>query len=709
MAPFAKRGAFATCVLVALGAIGCAEDPRPVLVALPGCALDGIDLNVLELVPRGDFPAADANAIVVDGGRSGIDGVPEDAVAITVEGRYNDATLAVGRTSRLASDGGRIPVYFAPEDELCAVERGVEVVFRDVGAMAVGEQGDVLMVGGRDDQGRLIDDIVHTRDVDDAVTLLGRPIPTPTTGLAVVSIGERRFVAIGGATADRRVLDQLVPIDLGAASPVGPAIRIDAPGVEGKRSYHAAAVLPDGRVLVTGGCDELDISSRCLPSVGHVLDSGFILDARVDPPTFERAPSMLVARFGHELLVARDGTVFAVGGRNHLGRGVVTIERLTPDVGDWMPYGRTELLDLAGERTIVGAALLEGGLIIVAIDDGAIAWVTDASAARWPTWCDGDPQTAGCFHDESNEALPPERRRLVALPGERVLADAWLLPFPMLSSNAADAIDLSAPKPEQMTTPPGRRTESAMVALADGTVFVAGGRDIDSETAAQPLLARLRPQLDGADERIPDVRGFAPASFVLHDAERIVFDPEPNPHVVMSSEGEELEFPDVWAHVRSFRSASFRFDVQIQVVAPVTTGECAVNDEQSDCTAECIWRTDPMDAEAGVCEPRPPRPHLVLSQGAFAGTSIRFGEDITGFRRNAAGTVFPFSCSGEEIDFQGVEVPLRLDVQPDTIVVLRGSEVVANCPGGGDVPSAVGIGVSGGGVLLAYKPLLTRI
>lgn len=693
----------AACVLVALVA-ACGDDPRPVLVALRGCALDEIDLRVLELVPRGDFPAAAASGTVVDGGRSGIDGIPDEAVAITVEGGVGDATLAVGRTSRLSTDDGRIPVYFAPEDELCAVERGTQVDFRDVGAIAVGPQGDILMVGGRDTQGRLVDDIVHTRDVDEAVTRLERPIASPTTGLAVVPVGDRRFLAIGGATSDQRVLDSYVPIDLAASSPVGAAVRIDASGVDAQRSYHAAAVLPDGRVLVTGGCDALDLDSRCTPSIGHVLDTAYLLDARQDPPTFELAPSMLVGRFGHQLLVARDGTVFAIGGRNYEGNGVVTIERWTPDVGDWMPYGRTELLELAGERTIIGAALLEGGLIVVAIDDGAMAWVTDASAARWPVWCDGDPQTVGCFHDESNEVFAPEQRRLVALPGERILADAWLLPFPMLATNAGDAIDLSAPKPGQKSPPPGRRTESAMVVLADGTVFVAGGREIDSEDEAKPLLARLRPQLDGADERIPDVAGFAEASFVLHDAEKIGFDTD---HIVMTSADAELEFPDVWAHVRAFRSASFRFDVLIQVVAPKAAGECAVNDEQDECTGECIWR--PNDVTGGLCEPRPPRPHLVLSQGAFAGTSIRFGEDVTGFRRDAAGVVFPFSCSGEEIDFQTGQVPLTLEVEPNTIVVRSGTDVVANCPGGGDVPSAVGIGLSGAGTLAAYKPLLTRI
>jgi hypothetical protein len=707
MAPLVKRSAFAACVLVALGAVGgCGEDPRPVLVALGGCGLDEIELSVLELVPRGDFPAAAANGIVVDGGRSGIDGIPDDAVAITVEGKFADATLAVGRTSRLDGEDGRIPVYFAPEDELCAVERGVVVDFQDVGAMAVGPRGDIVMVGGRDDEGRLLDDIVHTRDVDDAVRRLDRPITSPTTGLTVVPIGDRRFAAIGGATSDGRVLGDFLPIDV-ESQRVGPAIRIDAPGVDAARSYHASAVLPDGRVLVTGGCTQVDLDSRCLPSPGHVLDSGFIVDARVEPVLFSRAPAMLVARFGHELLVARDGTVFAVGGRNHLGRGVVTIERWTPDGRDWTPYGRTELLDLAGERTILGAALLEGGLIVVAIDDGSIAWVTDAGAGRWPTWCDGDAQTLGCFHDESSVPIPPEHRRLVVLPGERVLADAWLLPFPMLGTNAADAVDLSEPEPDQSTAPPGRRTASAMVALADGTVFVAGGRDPDAlDAGATPLLARLRPQLDGADERIPDVAGFEAASFVLHDPDRIGFDTD---HVVMSSEGGEHEFPDVWAHVRSFRSASFRFDVQIQVFPRATPAECAANDEQSACTADCIWRPNLKFPEQSVCEPRPPRPHLVLSQGAFAGTSIRFGETITGYRRDAAGTVFPFSCSAEEIDFVSREVTLRLDVQPESIVVQRGSEVVANCPGGGDVPSAIGIGVSGEGTLLAYEPLLTRI
>jgi len=664
-----------TAALACATAAGCAPDERPTLVALAGCGLDEIELSVLLLVPRGDFPAAAADGSVVDGGRSGLSGVPDDAAAITVEGKFADATLAVGRTARLREDDGRLPVYFAPEDELCAVQSGAGVAFRDVGAVAVGPGGDVLLVGGRDEQGRLVDDIVSARDIEEFVTPLARALPSPTTGLVVVPAGDRRFAAIGGATADGRVLDHMVMIDLEQTDPVGATIRIDGPGVEGKRSHHAAGVLPDGRAIVTGGCMALDLRSECLSGPGTVLDSAFIVDAEAQPPTFERAPSMLVGRQGHELHVARDGAVFAVGGRNHLGRGIVTIERWAADESAWTPWGRTEKLGLGLSRAIIGAALLEGGIMVVAIDDGSIAWVTDADAARWPGWCDGDEATLGCFYDESGPPVVTPRRQLLVLPGERVLADAWLLPFPMLGTSAGDAVDLSAPKPGQTSIPPPGRTAASMALLADGTVLIAGGRDPATLAPEDLFLSRLRPRLDGADERIPRVDEFETASFVLHDPARIGFDID---HLTFASVGDVREFPDVWAHVRAFRSASFRFDVTLEVQAAPTQGE-------------------------------PPQPHLVLSQGALAGTSVRFGEAVTGFRRDAAGRIVAFSCAADPIDFSAQPVSLRVDVRPQSIVVRSGTRVVANCPGPGEAPSAIGLGVSGGGSMFAYAPLLTRI
>lgn len=660
-------------VLAAIAAAGCAADDRPTLVALPGCGLDNVDLSVLLLVPRGDFPAAAADGTVADGGRSGLSGVPEDALGITVEGKFADATLAVGRTARLVEPDGRLPIYFAPPDELCAVPSGAGVAFRDVGAVAVGEAGDVILVGGRDEQGRLVDDVVVTQDIGEFVAPLSQSLPSPTTGMTVVPTGGRTFAVIGGATADGRVLDHWIPIDLESTKPIAPSERIDVPG-GAKRAYHASTMLPDGRVLIVGGCAALDLASRCVPSPGAVLESTVLVTNTDDVRTYERGPALIVPRYGHELLTGRDGVVFAVGGHNRDGRGVLTIERWNAESPAWTPYGTPERLMLGGDDRIIGATLLEGGLIVVSISDGGIGWVTAAGGGRWAAWCDGDPTTVGCFHDENSPpATPPERRAMHTLGGERVLVDSVLLSFPMLGTTVANVVDLSVPQPGSSEVPPRQRTESIVAPLADGTVMIAGGRDPMTAIPAVPFLLRLRPRLDGSDERIPSVESFETASFVLHDPDRIGLDDD---HMVLSSEGDALEFPNVWAHVRSFRSASFRFDV--------TLGAAATTDQ-------------------------PVVPHLVLSQGAVAGTSISFTNGVTGTRRDASGQMVTFSCGADAIDFSGGLVGMRVDVRPEAIVVRSGGDIVANCPGAGDVPSAIGIGVSGEGTLIAYSPLLTRI
>lgn len=676
-APTAPRArCTASCfwsLCAAITAVGCAPDDRPTLVALPGCGLDDIDLSVLLLVPRGDFPAAAADGTVADGGRSGLTGVPEDALGITVEGKFADATLAVGRTARLEEPDGRLPIYFAPPDDLCAVRSGAGVAVREVGAAAVGADGDIVFVGGRDEQDRLVDDVVATQDIGDFVAPLAESLPSPTTGMTVVPTGGRTFAAIGGATADGRVLDHWIPIDLGASRPVGPPERIDVPGGAARRAYHASALLPDGRVLVVGGCTSLDLDSRCTLVPGALLDSSILVSLGPQMRTYDRGPSLVVARYDHELLVARDGVVFVVGGINRDGRGVLTIERWSADAPAWTPYGRTERLDLDADDRIIGATLLEGGLIVVSLSDGGIGWVTENGGGRWTEWCDGDPTTPGCFHDES--AAPPAlaRRPMLTLGGERVLVDSLLLSFPMLGTTPMNVVDLSVPEPGSVEVPPPPRTGAALASLADGTVMIAGGRDTRTAEPSTPFLLRLRPRLDGPDERIPGVESFETGSFVLHDPQRIGL---ADGHMVLRSEGDALSYPDVWAHVRSFRSASFRFDV--------TLG------------------TEPVGSDPVV-------PHLVLSQGAVAGTSISFGAGVSGTRRDARGQLVTFSCSARALDFGSGLVGLRVDVRPDAIVVRSGGDVVASCPGAGDVPSAIGLGVSGEGTLVAYSPLLTRI
>ncbi|HET6582449.1 MAG TPA: hypothetical protein VFG69_03355, partial [Nannocystaceae bacterium] len=506
---------------------------RATLVALIGCGLEGAELSTLVIVPRGDFPAGSVDPTRADGGLMRLPELPDDVAAITVEGRFGDITEAVGRTARLADDG-ELPIYFAPPDELCVVQSGID--FREDGAVAVGPMGDVVLAGGRDIDGVLLDDIARTRDVEALVQPLTDALPGATAGLVLVPMGERKFAAIGGARSDGYVLEQMVVIDLDLPRPVADPLRIRVDGLDDvARAYAAGVVLPSGRSLVTGGCSVVDENQlRCDASSGaHILRTGFVVDPLTDPPSFSTAPSHIVARYGHELLIARDGVVFAVGGRAVDGRGVVTIERLRPGAGKWETYGPTEDLGLTAGEAIVGATLLEGGLIVVATSTGGIGWVSETAADLWwqpgddPfTWCDGDPETPGCFHDEALPEPPAfARRRLLTLPDERVLADAFALPVAQVGAGPAIALDLSVPRPGQIVPPPGRRVGADVLALADGTVLFAGGRDPNTLAAAGPFLLRFRPRLEGPDEEIPEVDDLDVGTFIAHDP--AILDPVP--------------------------------------------------------------------------------------------------------------------------------------------------------------------------------------
>lgn len=672
--------AAAFALALALAGGGCGEEIRATLVALPGCGLEELDLSAVRVVPRGDFPTSAATAEVFGPGRGTLPELPAGADALTVEGQFGDFTVAVGRTARLDDARGALPVYFAPEDQLCALPSGVD--FRDVGGLAVGPEGDVLLVGGRDRNDRLLDDVIHVRDDDDLVTPFDRGLPSPATGMVVVPTGPRTFAIIGGARADGRALDHYVPVDLDRRSPVGAALRIDVDGIDTARGYHAGVVLGDGRILVTGGCSALDLQSRCVPSDRHVFATGFVIDPRVDPPTFEAAPPMAQKRYEHTLLTARDGTVLAVGGRNRDGDGVATIERWHPDAPEWTSFADDFRLQRVqgssgGEtQVVIGAALLEGGLLAIALSDGTLAWATDDAAGRWQGWCDG-PDAQACFHESGPLAQATPRRQLLALPGERIFADTWLLPFPTLAVEPDDAVDLSRAQLGLAQVPPVRRTATSMVALADGSVLAAGGRDPDTLEPVQPFLVRLRPRLDGPDENIPGIDTLSAGSLVLHEPSRIAFGGD---RMELRATGSVREFPSVWAHVRSFNSGSFRFDVTLGVV--------------------------PDDDGVG----EPPAVHVVLSHGAVARTSIRFGQRIEGFGRNALGEVTSFTCAAEAVDFVTSPRPLQLYVRPGSIDVRLGGVSVARCPVTATEPAAIGVGVSGaGGLLTASQMKLTRI
>lgn len=662
--------------------VACAPEPDATLVAMPGCGLEDLELNALRVVPRGDFPSTEVPGLLLSGEDSVFEDLPDDVDAITVEGRFNEITEAVGRTARLDVDGD-VPVYFAPPDQLCAVNSGVS--FLSVGGMGVGPLGDVLMAGGRTVDGQLSDALVHFRDIDGVATPLDVRLPDPSTALSVHSVGDRELVIVGGATDEPTALASVVLVDLSQGpqrAKVSEPIPISVPKrPEPGRAHHAAARLPGGRVMVIGGCSVTD-AGACDPMAGSVLDTGFAVVPTGDGVRFEPVAPLSEPRYDHDLLVARDGVAFAVGGRGVGGEPVRVLERLRPGHRAWESYGPPLSDELPPDVAIVGSALLEGGLLVLALSDDTMAWVSETGTDVLREWCVAD---VPCFAS-AGSMLEVSRRSLVALPGERIVADAFLLPVALAGLTGTDALDLSAPRPGVFVPPPGQRIAAAVVQLDDGTVLFAGGRDPQTGDPEQPFLLRLRPALDGPDESIPDVAGLDAGAFVLHDVPTpAVLPTQPKtPRISLDDDALEIRsaflpepFPVVWAHVRGFRSASFRLELTLEASGAL--------------------------------------PHVVLTQGAVAGASIRFdgaqggaSSRVHGARRDAQGRTIEFTCGLHSPDFDDAGA-LRIDVRPQGIEIRADGDIVGQCPGLGHTPLAVGIGASGSGNLRIHDIRLTRI
>ena len=88
------------------------------------------------------------------------------------------------------------------------------------------------------------------------------------------------------------------------------------------RTGGAAALLPDGRILMTGG----DAGSGPLASADF-----FQADGTVVP-----APAMAIARSSHFSVTLHDGRVLAGGGTTTVGSNTSTAEIFDPAANSWM-------------------------------------------------------------------------------------------------------------------------------------------------------------------------------------------------------------------------------------------------------------------------------------------------------------------------------------------------------------------------------------
>lgn len=123
------------------------------------------------------------------------------------------------------------------------------------------------------------------------------------------------------------------------------------------RARHAAAPLPDGRVLVTGG----------LTPDGGGPNTIDVASAEIFDPatgTFSSTGSMTVTRFNHSAIALDDGRILVLG-----GNGRRSAEVYDAGTGAFSPVGDMEVNHGLGHRAV---KLTDGRVLVVAGDGGTI-------------------------------------------------------------------------------------------------------------------------------------------------------------------------------------------------------------------------------------------------------------------------------------------------------------------------------------------------
>ncbi|MFF0728465.1 Kelch repeat-containing protein [Streptomyces sp. NPDC004134] len=234
------------------------------------------------------------------------------------------------------------------------------------------------------------------------------------------------------------------------------------------RSLHAAALLPDGRVLVAGG--EGDRAPR---APGRSLSAAELFD----PATGEWSPAapMADSRIAHPLVPLQDGRVLAVGGRRSIGsgRGIGQgfCELYDPEADVWTRTGSLAAARAGHQAT----PLADGTVLVTGGDSPGIRFERGfVPFSQWRTER-YDPATGAWT---AGENMPDGRtcHRAVPLPSGRVLVLGGTDSATRTTGYASAA--LYDPRTREWT-PTGGMTTSRYLCTAtplpDGSVLATGG------------------------------------------------------------------------------------------------------------------------------------------------------------------------------------------------------------------------------------------
>jgi hypothetical protein len=449
--------------VVLLGGSGC--EPVRELVLAPVLPTPCVTMPVNELRVRGlgDFPPSSGEVGAMEGATLDL---PRGTRVVTVEGMGQGGLAAFGRTAPLdlpgawdaGGEGHRVPLAYGPPDTFCATG-SLRYARRDHRATLLAD-GSVLISGGVDmNSGPVLALERYLPGGDDSQPLAGF--------VAVDASLSDRSVRGHGATvlADGRVL-----ISGGAPTADGEgafegALLLAADGAAGApsqiiaggpRAFHSATLLPDGRVLLAGGCAVVE-GTRCAP--GQTLSSTAIYDPASN--SWSTGLALLAARAGHQAIVRDDGLIVLVGGQ---GEGGVV---LSP-----------ELFDPTESR---GSSIAGPSGTAVALPSGLVVALNDAAGATQRT-------LAWSARDEAPALLPQlsaERAgaTLTALEDGAVLVAGGTSG----STLAATSVILRADGPSEEVAGLPASGHSATL-LRDGTVLIAGGQDSSGHASAQAAV-----------------------------------------------------------------------------------------------------------------------------------------------------------------------------------------------------------------------------
>ncbi|MFE9775610.1 DUF6603 domain-containing protein [Streptomyces sp. NPDC005931] len=216
--------------------------------------------------------------------------------------------------------------------------------------------GGVLAVGGLGAGGGVLKSAETYDPVAGTWTTLPEGMSTPRYGHAVTALSSKRVLVTGGTGTRGEV-----PVALASAELFDPAARTwtDAKPMTDARTGHQAVLLRNGRVLVVGGAATTGRGSAALTYC-----------ELYDPTTGTWTPtgSLGSARVGHQATLLPDGRVLVTGGDAPTGRlagryragSLATAELYDPATGQWIPAAA-----MPGGRSRHRAVLLPTGKVLI--------------------------------------------------------------------------------------------------------------------------------------------------------------------------------------------------------------------------------------------------------------------------------------------------------------------------------------------------------